>query len=339
MDDRKLYILSAIIRSYIDSAEPIGSRTLQRDYDMKVSPATIRNEMSDLEHLGYLMKAHTSSGRIPSERAYRWFVDELIERGDTASQVPQLFSKTLLHESNELENVVDNALHILSETTGLTAIAVLPNMQDDILRHFEIFPLSEQELVTVFVFQSKHVKNSVLHLSTPYSLERIQRANEIIKGMLVGKSLKDVEAVLHSQHFSGDRINPTLFAEMIPAITVTIEESLHNDIHFAGMDKVFRFPNQGSIHEAEEMIGFLQSKDELQKLLEKRTDAGVEVYIGSESNIEALDRNTIVLAPYRAQGKLRGKIGVIGPTRMHYQKVLHDVSLIARYINSIVDRS
>lgn len=339
MDERKLYILSAIIRSYIDSAEPIGSRTLQRDFEMKVSPATIRNEMSDLEHLGFLMKAHTSSGRIPSDRAYRWYVDELMARGEIANPMPQLFSKTLLHESNELEHVIDNALHILSETTNLTAIAVLPNMQEDILRYIELIPLGEREVVIVLVFHSKMVKNTVVHLSAPCTKARVQRANEIIKSLLTDKTLSEVDEILHSQEYSVDRTNPTLFTELIPAIAQTIEESLHNDIRFAGLDKVFRLPEQGSMLEAEQMIGILQAKDELQKLLMEEKNRPIEVYIGPESGIPALESNSIVLAPYRAKGRLRGKIGVIGPTRMQYPKVLHDVSLIAKYINSIVDRS
>lgn len=337
MDERKLYILGAILRSYIESAEPIGSRTLQRDFEMKVSPATIRNEMSDLEHLGFLMKAHTSSGRIPSRQAYRWYVDELLSRGVAEQSVPALLDTSLLHHSNELEKVIEGALRMLSDSTSYIAVATIPGRSEDVLRRIELLPLSDHELVIVYVYDTKMVQTDLIHLQEAYSKERVARASEILQTILGNRMLGEVDELLQSGLLSTDSTKGNVFSEIIPAIRQQIESGLETQLQFEGLPKLFCMPEYGGGEEARQMLESLVRGEDFRRLME-RPARTMEIFIGDESGVDCLGNSTLICAPYTVRGNLKGKIGILGPTRMEYQKVLADVALMGRYIDSITSR-
>lgn len=337
MDDRKLYILGAILRSYIESAEPIGSRTLQREFDMGVSAATIRNEMSDLEHLGYLMKAHTSSGRIPSDRAYRWYVDRLLDGEIKLPDIPALYNTSLLHRSNALESVLDGALRMLSESTNYIAFAMVPGRGNDTLRKIELIALSPREVVVVFVYKTKLVHTELVHLHEACDPKRIQRAGEIFQRVFGDKPLREAAELLRSGLISADSAQGSLFSEVIASVRREIAEGVHPTLRFAGLNLAFRIPEYGTREEAQEFVRRLAEGSEWLPLLQK--DMGsMEVFIGDESGIGLLESSAVVAAPYHVRGNLIGKIGVVGPKRMEYGKVIADVAMMSRYIDSIATR-
>lgn len=336
MDERKLYILGAILHSYINSAEPIGSRTLQRDFAMQVSPATIRNEMSDLEHLGFLMKAHTSSGRIPSDRAYRWYVDELLSRGVEREGVPALSEASLLHRSNELSTVVRETLRLLSDSTGLPAFALLPARKRDVLRRIELLILSPQELVIVYVYDTKLVRTDLIHLSEPYEPQRVHRAGEVLQQILGNRRLEEIKELFQAGLLRGEAVRGNLFAAIGPMIREEILQGLRDEILLEGVPKLYHLPEFGDASAVQDMARRLKN-EELQMLLD-RTGETLEVFIGEESGIDLLEQMTVVVAPYRARGNLVGRIGIFGPTRMEYRKVLADVACMARYLESVAFR-
>ena len=338
MDDRKNFILGAVLRSYINSAEPIGSRSLQRDYDLKISAATIRNEMSDLEHLGYLMKAHTSSGRIPSPQAYRWYVDEIQSQGITLPKIPALVDKSLLHQSSELKNIMDTALEILAQSTNYASFALLPARSDDKLESLELIQVSDQEILLVMVYHSRMVKTDLIYLKGNYNAGRIRRAKEVLQGLLVGKELSLIDNALHSYFFSSSSLKTNLLAEVVPIIQKQIRESLEPSIAFKGLSRLYEIEDYGTWDETSAFIGKLTNSDDFVDLLSDKINKDIEIYIGDESNISFLSKSSIIVAPFQVSDSFKGKIGVIGPTRMQYQKVLFDVAMIGRYIGSIAAR-
>ncbi len=338
MDDRKHFILGAVLRSYIDSAEPVGSRSLQRDYDLNISAATIRNEMSDLEHLGYLMKAHTSSGRIPLPLAYRWYVDEIQSKGLSLPKIPALVDKSLLNQSSELKNIVDTALEILAQSTNYVSFALLPKRTDDKLESLEFIRVSDQEVLLVMVYHSRLVKTDLIYLKGDYSDNRIARAKEVLQGMLVGKELGLIDSILHSYFFSSSSLKTNFLAEVVPIIQKQVRESLEPSLTFKGLSRLYEIDDYGSWDETSAFIGQLQHSDDLVDLLSDKNDKDIEIYIGDESDITYLSNSSIIAAPFQVSDTFKGKIGIIGPTRMQYQKVLFDVAMIGRYIGSIAAR-
>lgn len=336
MDDRKLYILSAVIHSYISSAEPIGSRTLQRKYNLKVSPATIRNDMSDLEQSGYLRKAHTSSGRIPSNRAYRWYVDSLLEKGQLVDAIPALMDFSLLHKSSELEYLIEHATKILSEISDYTAFGLVPELNEDVLRHIELLMLDERDLVLIYVYQSKAVKNNVIRLKQPTTKKKVDYVNKILKDVLLDQTTGEISSLIEEGALSNFPSVDSLLEEIVPMIRTTNAEASNVKVFVEGLDKMLVYPEYER-DKAKKLMEFLQS-DKASNLLNSESDKPVEVFIGGENEEELLRENSIVVGSYELPGKMRGKIGLIGPTRMHYNKAIHDVSLMAAYIDSIVNR-
>lgn len=337
MDERKYFILGAILRSYIESAEPIGSRTLQRDFDMGISAATIRNEMSDLEHLGYLMKAHTSSGRIPSEQAYRWYVDELRKLGYRDGELPVLANHSLLMQSNALEQVVDNALKALSDSTNQVSFCLVPGRGEDELIKVQLTPVGSREAVLQTIYCSKAVNAELVHLSNAYMEERFKRAEMILQEVLEGRTLGEIDEMMDSPFFGGDHIRGNLISELVPVIRRQVRDGLEPKLRFTGLEKLYQTDHYGDWHETTAFIDRLTHGDELIELLCRPTDFDEpEVYIGNESRIDYLEASSIIASPIRLNRDTVGKIGVIGPTRMYYRAMLSDVDLMGRYISSIM---
>lgn len=340
MDDRKYYILGAILKSYINSAEPIGSRTLQRNYDMNVSAATIRNEMSDLEHLGYLMKEHTSSGRVPSALAYRWYVDELVSRGIAEKVRPVLGNQSLLNQSTELVNILDNAVQMLLDSNDYVAFYVLPGRTEDVLKQIRLIPLSDKELVLVTIYNTKVIQTELIHLQKSYSSERVERTGEIFQEILGNRYLADIDNFLNSQFFNRDSNFGNLIFELIPFIKKQIRKNLCPQIEFKGLNRVYELAKNSSAEKIGEFLNNLQHGTEFLELASRHQDGKpVEIYIGREMGIPDFENVTAIMSSFHVSGGLIGKIGVLGPLRMNYAQVLSDVGMIGRYIDSIATRS
>lgn len=339
MDHRKNFILGAILKSYVETSEPIGSRTLKRLYDMDVSAATIRNEMSDLEHLGYLMKAHSSSGRIPSQQAYRWYVDTILSRGLDQNVVPALLETSLLSQSNELESVLDNACQILVEMTGCAALFVLPGRTEDKLMKIALIPLSDREALFLAVYDSKAIQTELIHFSSSYDMKRMERIGEIFQEIFVDHSVQEIYELLSSHFFPQNFTKGNLMSEMVHFFRIELEKSMAAKVSYKGLTKLYQMEAYGDITETTNFIHDLLNDKNLANLLVKPSDKDLEVYIGGESAIDKLESSSIILAPFQLKGDLLGKIGILGPMNIPYHKLLGDVDRMARYVNSIVTRN
>jgi len=339
MDDRKLKILNSIIKSYIESAEPVGSRTLSKDEQIGVSAATIRNEMSDLEDLGYLEKVHSSSGRIPSNRAYRLYVNALLaDQIPFRKQVPELFDMRRIEQSNEFENIIANATTMLSAITNYTAVALLPEMKDVYLKHIDVVYLTPRDLVITYIYNSKAVKNDVVRLKTPTSLEKIDIVNRVLKSTLVDMRLEDVIDIIHTDMYKILSAQHEVLHEIIPLIEETTKASLEAKVLYEGLGNFYIF-NEVELEENQELIRYLKDENPLKDILSSNMGTDLQIYIGEEIGIGDFSKHSLITATYRNMEGLKGKIGVIGPNRMDYEKVISDLAIVTKYINGNINRN
>ena len=339
MDERKLKILNSIIKSYIESAEPVGSRTLSKDEQIGVSAATIRNEMSDLEELGYLEKVHSSSGRIPSNRAYRLYVNALLaDQIPFRKKVPELFDMRRIEESNEFENIISNATTMLSAITNYTAVGLVPGMADVYLKHIDVVYLTPRDLVINYIYNSKAVKNDVVRLKIPTSFEKIDIVNRVLKSTLVDMRLEDIIDIVHTDMYKILAAQHEVLHEIIPIIERTSRDGLEAKVIYEGLGNLYIF-NDVTLEENQELIRYLKDENPLKELLASNMETDLQIYIGEEIGIKDLAQHSIITATYRNMEGLKGKIGVIGRNRMDYEKVISDLAIVTKYINGNINRN
>lgn len=338
MDDRKIKILNSIIRSYIDSKEPVGSRSLSKNTDIGFSAATIRNDMSDLEDLGYLEKIHTSSGRIPSNSGYRLYVDALLsDRIPFAVGPRQLFDMRTIKESNEFDNVIKNATKMLSAITNYTSLALLPEMEKIYLKYINIVFLSPKDLVIIYIYNSKEVVSDTIRLKNSVDKNTIDLINSLLNTTLIDLNHNEVIENLHSQVYEVLRERHTVLNEIIPVIEKTSLEKANAKIILEGLGNIFVY-NQDEISNNQNLINYLKDENPLLDVLSENMDTDLQVYIGEEIGVSELEKFSIVTITFRNKDGIKGKIGVLGPNSMKYDKVISDLMLINEYISGYIER-
>ena len=321
LDDRKLKILYAIIDSYISTSEPIGSRTISKQYDMGVSSATVRNEMSDLEELGFLNKAYSSSGRIPSDKAYRHYVNYLL-----SSHFDEISKNTygvdiLSRHINEKSKIFKESAKIISEVTECITATMITDYMDCSVKSIDVIKISGNSYVLVFVFDNGKVINTVFNSKTELSDELLQDLIFYLKKYLINVKVTDLNDRLEYLKLT--------FVSKIPFITdITnligneISKTEKSNIELEGISNIFNFPEYRDLNKAKELIHFLENKNELEDLFLSYNGDEIYVSIGRENNKDFLNENTIVATSYDLGDGSKGKIAVIGPTRMDYEKII-----------------
>ena len=321
LDDRKLKILYAIIDSYISTSEPIGSRTISKQYDMGVSSATVRNEMSDLEELGFLNKAYSSSGRIPSDKAYRHYVNYLL-----SSHFDEISKNTygvdiLSRHIKEKSKIFKESAKIISEVTECITATMITDYMDCSVKSIDVIKISGNSYVLVFVFDNGKVINTVFDSKTELSDELLQDLIFYLKKYLINVKVTDLNDRLEYLKLT--------FVSKIPFITdITnligneISKTEKSNIELEGISNIFNFPEYRDLNKAKELIHFLENKNELEDLFLSYNGDEIYVSIGRENNKDFLNENTIVASSYDLGDGSKGKIAVIGPTRMDYEKII-----------------
>ena len=321
LDDRKLKILYAIIDSYISTSEPIGSRTISKQYDMGVSSASVRNEMSDLEELGFLNKAYSSSGRIPSDKAYRHYVNYLL-----SSHFDEISKNTygvdiLSRHIKEKSKIFKESAKIISEVTECITATMITDYMDCSVKSIDVIKISGNSYVLVFVFDNGKVINTVFDSKTELSDELLQDLIFYLKKYLINVKVTDLNDRLEYLKLT--------FVSKIPFITdITnligneISKTEKSNIELEGISNIFNFPEYRDLNKAKELIHFLENKNELEDLFLSYNGDEIYVSIGRENNKDFLNENTIVATSYDLGDGSKGKIAVIGPTRMDYEKII-----------------
>lgn len=334
LTERKLKILQAIINDYVQTAEPVGSRTLSRKLDMSVSPATIRNEMSDLEEMGYLTHPHTSAGRVPSDKAYRLYVNNMMGDFQISPQTRQFINETLKADIDEFDRTIQRAAELLSEITNLASFAVSPKKDEDKLKFVNLLPVDEQTVILMIVAESGKISNTALKLRVPYTNEALdilarnitcnyrgRTITEVLTGNIIDDFRTDIEAL--SQ----------LAGNIMPNFMRTLSDMLNVRLYLDGLSNIFDIPEYSDLTRAKNFVSLFDRKDEFAKKLLDRDD-GMIVTIGTENGDDDLNDCSLITATYHVNGEMVGKIGVIGPTRMKYGEVTSIVKYLTENLNN-----
>ncbi|MDR3294800.1 MAG: heat-inducible transcriptional repressor HrcA [Clostridiales Family XIII bacterium] len=333
LTERKLRILQAIVADFISSAEPVGSRTLSKKYGMGISPATIRNEMSDLEELGYLTHPHTSAGRVPSDRAYRLYVDKLMEKCELAKEEKQRISSQLASNIVELDKTIEHAANLLSEMTSLMSFAITPKQEESKLQYVNVLPADENTVVLMIVAENGKIKNTALKLAGPYTEDALTLLSKTMTYNYRGRTISDVLTMDIIRSFETDIEAMGRLAESImPNFLTTLESMLDINLYMEGLTNIFSIPEYNNIEKARLFIEMINQKKNFTDVLVNRED-GVIITIGNENKDDLMQDCSLITATYHIDGTLVGKLGVIGPTRMKYDKVTSVIEFLTENLS------
>lgn len=334
LTERKLKILQAIIGDFISTAEPVGSRTLSKKYDLGISPATIRNEMSDLEEMGLLTHPHTSAGRVPSEKAYRLYVDEIMKKRELSKSQKEVIAKELCSNISELDRTIKHAAKILSHITNLTSFAVTPKADDDILKAINLLPIDDETVVLMIVAESGKVSNTALKPRCQFTDEMLRVLSKSMTYNYKGKTISQALKSDIIQSFANDvEAMSGLARNIIPNFVKTLEEMLNVNLYMDGLTNIFSLPEYNDIDKAKSFMEAMNQKEDLAKKITSRDD-GVIITIGTENEDDLLNDCSLITATYHIDGRLVGKLGVIGPTRMKYGEITSVIEFLTDNITN-----
>ena len=341
MDDkrltpRKMQILKAIVDAHIAGGEPVGSKYLSRDDKICCSPATIRNEMAELEEMGYLVQPHTSAGRIPSELAYRYYVDALVHQyANTRAEIDEI-NETLRYKLTEMDEILEEVSRLASSFTDYTGIAFKPGIGKVRIVQFKSVLLSPKDFLLVMAFEGDTVKTKTVHLTFSINEDILRRFTETLNMYLVNlpsdsitmPMVLKIEAIMGS---SGGMVHPT-----VKAIYETMSELDTADVRLEGITKLLQYPEYSDISDFRNLMGMLEEKEKFLDVIERETaeDGDISVYIGTESETDAMRNTALIFKKVNIGGK-QFAVGVIGPKRMNYSKVIEMLNGLAIGIDRI----
>lgn len=321
LTERKLKILHAIIDNFIKSAEPVGSRTLSKKYDLNISPATIRNEMADLEDMGFIKQPHTSAGRVPSDKAYRLYVDTLMNKYVLSQQQKRMIKSKMIDNLIELDKTIEHASKLLSQLTNLTSFAMTPKNDENILKYIKIIPVDKHSILLMIVTETGNVNNTILKVENEYTEDNLNMLSKVLTYNYKGKTLSAITKMEIIKNFERD-IEPMhkIMKNVMPNFLNTLESMLDVHLYMDGLTNIFSLPEFYNIDKAKEFIELISHKEHLTEVLVNR-DSGFVITIGQENEETELKDCSLITATYSLNGQTVGKLGVIGPTRMKYSKV------------------
>ena len=335
LSERKLKILQAIISDYVRSAEPVGSRTLSKKYDLGISPATIRNEMADLEEMGYLTHPHTSAGRVPSDKAYRLYVNALMEKKELSGEEKLVIAQRLQGSVNEFEKTIEHAAAVLSEITNLTSFAMTPAQNNDTLKFINLLPVDEHTVVLMIVAESGKISNQALRMKVPYTEESLQLLAKTMTYNYKGKTISEALTLNIIEDVETDITAMSgLAANVMPNFMKTLEDMLNVNLYMEGLTNIFDIPEYNDLGKARSFLNMLSQKEDFTRKLLERED-GIIVTIGEENTDDIMQDCSLITATYHVDGKMVGKIGVIGPTRMQYGEVTSIIEYLTDNLNNV----
>lgn len=316
-----MLILQVIIDDFIRSAQPVGSRALSKKESISFSSATIRNEMADLEELGFIEKTHTSSGRVPSEKGYRYYVDHLLS--------PQKLSKTEILQLKsvfaeriyELERLVQKSAQILSDLTSYTTIALGPKVSENRLKHLQFIPLNENTAIAIIVTDKGHVENKPITFPTNFNQQELEKVVNILNDRLVGVPLSELKDKLYKEVALILQQHIRHYDTFIKVFVDSLAKGNPEKLFFGGKTNMLSQPEFHDIQKVRDLLNIIEEEQEIYRLL-KTNEAGISVKIGTENENSALENCSLITATYSIGEKQLGTIAVLGPKRMEYSRVI-----------------
>lgn len=335
IDERKFLILQAIIDDYIMTAMPVGSRTISRKAGVGFSPATIRNEMSDLEELGYLAQPHTSAGRIPSPKAYRLYVDQLMKVGKLSADDRDWMQDHLDFRSRQVENVIRSAANVLSDATQYTSVIVAPKLGSLRIKHIQLVPVAERTALMVIVTNVGIVKDAVIRVPDGLNADDLYSISRMLTEKLADKPLEAVRQTF-SELLRDTEQNRKLLGETLQVIEKKLESEDSDDVVIGGSSKLLDYPEYSDVGKAKNFLSVLESKDMVRRLVKRDGGLEITIRIGPENEIPEMKDCSIVTANYRVGNHSSGTLGIIGPTRMNYNRVITVLDYMARAMSDVL---
>lgn len=339
MDERKIKILCSIIQDFICTGEPVGSRTLSKKYDLGISSSTIRNEMSDLEELGFLEQVHTSSGRKPSNKGYRLYVDKLMTPTRISKEEEFYIKSNFMNlDIYDMENVLRTKLDLISKLTNLACVLKKQSVKQNSIKSIQLVKISESDLLMVVVTNEGTIKSNVIRIDRKISKADLEVLNRILNKNLVSRTIEEVTLDVINEIFNSFNLNSNIFEQIMKVLhEVFTSYDKETEFYVEGIDNVFNYPEFKDASELKNFICFLNNTEKFDLLLKSNKQKDIEIRIGEENFIEGSHNYSVLLGNYGKNGKVLGTIGVIGPTRMNYPKIVSILRFLMKFINLSID--
>lgn len=340
LDERKRKILKAIIKTYMETGEPVGSRTISKYADLNVSSATIRNEMSDLTDMGYIVQPHTSAGRIPSDKGYRLYVDALMkEKEDEIAEIRDL----MIEKTDKMDKVLKQVAKVLAANTNYATMISVPQYSGNKLKFVQLSRVNPLQLVAVVVSDNNVIRNQIIDLDEEMDDQTILKLNLLLNTNLNGVPIQDINLGMIARLKEQAGMHSGIVATVLDAVADTIhvdEEDM--EIYTSGATNIFKYPELADKTKASELISAFEEKQQLVDLVKEHMsdteNTGVQVYIGDEMPIQTMRDCSVVTATYELGSGMRGTIGIIGPKRMDYENVVDSLKTLKVQIDALINK-
>ena len=340
LDERKQKILQAIIRNYMETGEPVGSRTISKYSDLNLSSATIRNEMSDLEEMGYIVQPHTSAGRIPSDKGYRLYVDHIMEEKN--HEVQEL-KDLMIERTDKMEQVLKQVVKVLAANTNYATMVSAPTYHRNKLKFIQLSKVTATQILAVIMIEGNIVRNKVIDVTEELDQETVLKLNILLNSVLNGLSIEEINLAMIQNLKEQAGIHSELVGSVIDAVAEVIHSEDEVEIYTSGATNIFRYPELSDNGKASELINAFEDKLQLTNLvtqtLENEDNKGIQVYIGQETPIQSMKDCSVVTATYELGEGLQGTIGIIGPKRMDYENVLKTLKTLTEQLDEIYNKN
>ncbi len=341
LDERKKLILQAIVEDYISTAEPVGSRSVSKRPELNLSAATIRNEMGDLEEMGLLVQPHTSAGRVPSTLGYRLYVDSLMKKYEMTANEIEVMESAMLLKMRELDKIVKDVSAAFSKVTNLPTVAFLPKAYSAAIKSIKLVKVDEESVMLIISAGEGLIKNKLLNLTKSVSEEDLDGINEILNKNLSGLTISEIglENVLNVKEAVGE--NAELLSEVLSLVKEAADEAGTGEVFMEGATNILRFPEYSKVDKIKEIFDLFEDKEHLGEVIKLNAkDSDVKILIGDENNLPELKDNSVIISPYRINDGLTGFIGVIGPVRMDYSRIVSSLEYFSKSLEkTFLERS
>ena len=339
LSERKTKILHAIIKNYLETGEPVGSRTISKYTDLNLSSATIRNEMAELEELGYIMQPHTSAGRIPSDKGYRWYVDMLMSQKE--QEITEIKGQ-MLEKADKMEELLKQVAKVLANNTNYATMISTPTYNGNKLKFIQLSQVDDHQLIVVIVMEGNIVKNQIVTLDEPLSNEALLKLNMLLNTSLNGTSLEQINLGVIARLKEQAGIHSGVMSSVLDAVANVIQLDDDMEIYTSGATNIFKYPELADTSKASELISAFEEKQDLVDLVKERMsdteNTGIQVYIGDEMPVQTMKDCSVVTATYELGKGMHGTIGIIGPKRMDYANVVDSLKALKVQLDELIKK-
>ncbi len=334
LDDRKTKILNVIIKNYLETGEPVGSRTISKDPSLGLSSATIRNEMSDLEEMGYIVQPHTSAGRIPTDKGYRFYVDNMVfEQDREIKEVKDM----MIERTDKLESLLMQAVKTLADNTNYATMISAPALTGSKIKFIQLSSVDERHVLAVIVIDDNRVKNKMIKVTDPVDNDDLMKLNFMLNSSLNGLSIEQITLATITQLKEQAGIHSGVVSDVLDVVAQAIHEDEDLQVYTSGKTNIFKYPELSDSQRASDLLDTLEEKEGLETLVADSlsNETGIQVYIGEETPVASLKDCSVVTATYDFGDNVKGMIGIVGPKRMDYENVVDNLKTVKTKLDEV----